>query len=129
MQAIKKLKDTPLDQISPVFIITGEEELLMKRYLTTLIHLVVPPEMQDLNLVTFEGKEFTLEGLLEALETLPVMALKKLVVVKKPSFLETRGVTLTDKEERKILHYLDQPSPGACLVFYCPQKPDGRKKV
>jgi DNA polymerase-3 subunit delta len=129
MQAIKRLKETPTDQISSVFIITGEEELLMKRYLNTLIHLVVPPEMQDLNLMTFEGKDFTLEGLLEALETLPVMAEKKLVVVKNPSFLETKGVSFTDKEERKILHYLDQPSSGTCLVFYCPRKPDGRKKI
>ena len=129
MLAIKRLQETPLDQMPAVFLITGEEELLMKRYLQSLIQQVILPGMQDLNLVIHEGKDFTIDGLLESLETLPVMADKKLVVVKNPSFLETRGVSLTDKEERKILHYLNQPAGGTCLALYCQNKPDGRKKV
>ncbi len=129
MLELKRLKDTPADQIPAVFLITGEEELLMIRYLATLTEKVVPQGLHDLNLMNFEGKDFTMEGLLESFETLPVMSEKKLVVVKNPSFLETKGVSLTDKEERQMTHYLKQPSPGTCVVFYCTKKPDGRKKI
>lgn len=63
MLQIKRLKDTPAEQIPAVFLITGEEELLMKRYLAVLTEKVVPAGMHDLNLMTFEGKDFTIEGL------------------------------------------------------------------
>lgn len=129
MLQIKRLKDTPVEQIPAVFLITGEEELLMKRYLAALTEKVVPAGMHDLNLMIFEGKEFTIQGLLESFETLPVMSLKKLVVVKNPSFLETKGVSLTDKEERQLLHYFKKPAEGTCVAFYCTKKPDGRKKT
>lgn len=129
MEVIRRLQQTPTEQLPAVFLITGEEELLMKRYLLALTRQVIPPGMQDLNLVTFEGKDFTIEGLLEALETLPVMAERKLVVVKNPSFLETKGITLTEREEKKLLQYLEKPAFSTCLVFYCRVKPDGRKKI
>lgn len=129
MEAMKRLRQVPLDKLPSVFIITGEEELLMQRYLTLLVEKVVSPGMQDLNLATYEGKNFTIQGLLEAFETLPVMSDKKLVVVKSPSFLETKGITLTDKEERQLIRFLNQPAPGTCSVFFCTNKPDGRKKV
>ncbi|SMP39635.1 DNA polymerase III subunit delta [Anoxynatronum buryatiense] len=129
MEVIRRLQQTPVEQVPAVFIITGEEELLMKRYLQALIQLLIPPGMQDMNLVTYEGKDFTIEILLEAVETLPVMARRKLVVVKNPSFLETKGAALTEKEEKKLLQYLERPSSSTCLLFFCRVKPDGRKKI
>ncbi len=129
MQAIKRIQQTPISQFPAFFLLTGEEELLMKRYLSVLIDKVVSKGMHDLNLLTYEGKDFTIEGLLESFETLPVLADKKMVVIKNPSFLETKGVTITDKEERQLLQYFKEPSLGTCVVFYCLKKPDGRKKV
>ena len=129
MLASKRLRETPVNQIPAVFLITGEEELLMKRYLAVLTEKVVPAGMHDLNLVSFEGKDFTIEGLLESFETLPVMSDRKLVVVKNPSFLETKGTALTDKEEKQLIHYLKHPAPETCVAFFCTKKPDGRKKV
>ena len=129
MLSITKIKEMPADQIPTVLLITGEEDLLMRRYLKALIQQLIPKELHDLNLVYFEGKDISVNNLLESLETLPVMAERKLVVVKNPSFLEARGISLSEAEEKKLMQYLKRPETDTCLVFFCEQKPDGRKKL
>jgi DNA polymerase III subunit delta len=101
----------------------------MERYLNGLIERMIPAGAQDLNLSLFEGRDFTVDSLIESLETLPVLTERKVVIVRNASFLEAKGASLTEKEEGKLLAYMETPSPDACLIFYCRNKPDGRKKM
>ena len=129
MRTVKKMNQTPVNQLFAVFLITGEEELLMERFLNGLIKRMIPMGTQDLNLSIFEGRDFTVDSLIESLETLPVLTERKVVVVRNASFLESKGTSLAEKDEAKLLDYIETPSPDACLVFFCRNKPDGRKKV
>jgi DNA polymerase III subunit delta len=129
MRSLNKIKKTPVSQMPAVMMVTGEEELLMERFLKGLIETIIPPGTQDFNLSLLEGRDFSVDSLIESLETLPVMAQRKMVIVRNAPFLESKGSGLTEKEEAKLLAYLKSPSSEATLVFYCQKKPDGRKKL
>ncbi|SDY31366.1 DNA polymerase III subunit delta [Tindallia californiensis] len=129
MSELKLLKNKAINEIEAVYFITGEEILLMQRFVEALILKIAPGTMGDFNLTKFEGKDFRIESLLESCETLPVMAEKKIVIVKNPWFLESKGGSLDKREEDKIKQYLQNPSETTCLVVYCESKPDGRKNL
>lgn len=129
MQELIKLKNTSAEKLHPIYFITGEEILLMQRFIELLKHKVVPGSMEDFNLARFEEKSFTVDMLLESCETLPVMAEKKLVIMKNPWFLETKGASLDSRDEEKLKAYLSSPPETTCLAVFCERKPDGRKGI
>ena len=128
MQSFKKLAQISPNHLPALILLSGEEPFLMKRFQRQLIEKILPEPMRELNLAVFESS-FQITDVLESLETLPVMAAKKLVVLKNPFFLETKGRALTAREDQRLHQYLQKPSPDSCLIFYCGTKPDGRKKT
>ncbi|RQD68413.1 MAG: DNA polymerase III subunit delta [Tindallia sp. MSAO_Bac2] len=124
-----KIDKVPVAEIEPVYLITGEETLLMKRFIQRLQERLAPGGMEDFNLTRFEGKDFSIDTLLESCETLPVMCEKKLVILKNPWFLEPKGGGLESREEEKLKKYLKFPPDNTCLAIYCETKPDGRKSI
>lgn len=132
--AVKKTKgkdqlkqDIKTGEFERLYIISGDEGYLKEYYLNELKRGVVDPNFADFNFVEFDGKALTFDELSEAVDSLPAMAEKKLVVVKdfdlfKPpaGFSEHLPALLGD-----IPEYL-------CLVFYydvLEGKPDKRTKL
>ena len=76
----------------------------------------------DLNLIELEAKETTANGIIEALETVPFLAEKKLVIIN--NFL-AKG---KEHDQEKILEYLANPLPDhAILLFFEEASPDKRR--
>ena len=63
-----------------LFVLWGEEAFLKNHYKKQLTELVSPDMMEDLNVFRFEGKNYSLSQVDEAIEALPVMADKKLLL-------------------------------------------------
>jgi len=129
MQELIKLQNIPVEKIEQTYFITGEETFLMRRFIELLKLKIAPGAMEDFNLARFEGKAFSVDTLLESCETLPVMSEKKLVVLKNPWFLESKGAALDIRDEGKLKAYLNSPPDSTCLAVYCETKPDGRKGI
>lgn len=78
----------------------------------------------DLNLTQLDNKDISANSIIEALETMPFLAEKKLVIVN--NFL-AKG---KDHEQQKILKYLENPiADHAVLVFFEEAVPDKRRSL
>lgn len=82
MMKIEELKQIIKGQApSPrVFLLWGEETFLKNHYKKQLLELLAPTVMEDLNIFSFQGKGYSLAQVDEAIEALPVMADKKLLL-------------------------------------------------
>lgn len=109
------------------YLFCGEEAYLRDFYLGRLKTLLLPEGMEEFNLHTLEGKGFTLQALEEAVDCLPMMGERTLVVVtdldlfKAPAELR-EGLTAL----------LPQLPEYVCLVFLydlLEYKPDARTKL
>ncbi len=74
-QIIKGQKPAPR-----IFVLWGEETFLKAHYKKQLVELLSPDTMEDLNIFSFEGKNYSLTQVDEAMEALPVFADKKLLL-------------------------------------------------
>lgn len=92
--------------IAPIYLFYGEEKYLLVQAVTTLKNRILSPEAQLFDYQEFSGAEVTPENLLIAAHTPPVLAEKRLILIKNAS-LDNKG----------LLAYLDQPSPTTCLVL------------
>ncbi len=82
MMKLEELKQIIKGQMPPprVFLLWGEEAFLKAHYKKQLTELLSPDVMTDLNVYVFEGKSYSTRQVDEAIEALPVMADKKLLV-------------------------------------------------
>ena len=63
-----------------VFLLWGEEAFLKAHYKKQLVALFSPDVMEELKVFVFEGKNYSISEVDEAIEALPVMAEKKLLL-------------------------------------------------
>ncbi|AOY77577.1 DNA polymerase III subunit delta [Clostridium formicaceticum] len=125
-EAIKKLH---AKEIEKIYLIYGEETYLVEEFIKTIKEKVVGKDFEDLNLFTIEGKEFTLEKLIDACETLPFMAEKKLVLVKDLETFQGKKKSISEEEEKKLAAYIANIPETTSLVFYGSTTIDARKKI
>lgn len=77
-ELMQKIKN---DDIESSYLFTGEEEYLMKQTISTIKRKYINPSFETLNYIVIDEKESDFETILNACETLPFMASKKLVIV------------------------------------------------
>lgn len=76
---VNEIKD---DKLRPVYLFTGDEGYLMNKAINRLKDKYIDPSFEALNYVIIDGKDMGFDNILNACETLPFMAEKKLVLVK-----------------------------------------------
>lgn len=117
-----------------VYLFYGDEEYVKEKALALLKEQTVPEDMRAMNVLTLEG---TVSGdaVCDECDTLPFFTEKKLVIVRDFAQLLNKGrgeggaEKSEDAAQARLLAYLDNPSPHTCLVFYCAQGVDKRKKL
>ena len=98
---------------APVYLLHGEEDHLKDVAVRELVAAVVDPALRDFNLELRHGAELDGETLGTLLGTPPLMAERRLVVV--------RDVAALKKDARKALDaYLARPSPDTVLALVLP---------
>jgi DNA polymerase-3 subunit delta len=81
-ESVDRIKDQLKSKnLSKVYLFHGNEPFLTDYYVRELKKLILDGDDQSLNLVNFEGK-FEINDLIDACDTFPVFAEKKLVIVK-----------------------------------------------
>lgn len=124
---IQKLKaDLKANDLGRCYLFCGEEAYLRDYYLGRMKAALLPQGMEDFNLHTLEGKTFTLHALEEAVDCLPMMGERTLVIVNDLDLFKTAEV------REGVAALLPQLPDYVCLVFLydlIEYKADARTKL
>lgn len=116
MDALKELEK---ENILPVYLFCGTERYLMEEAVRKVEAIIVEPATKSFNYNLFQGSEATAEAIIDVAQTIPMMARRKLVVVK-----DADKLSAADME--RLVRYIKDPSPSTCVVFTA-SKADMRK--
>jgi DNA polymerase-3 subunit delta len=115
------LEDLKARGPQPVYLIYGEERLLVDEAVRLLKEHALPKQARDFNFDAFNAKETKLIRIIDAAQMLPAFAPRRLVLVENADALDF------DNAEA-LLKYLAKPSPTTVLVFVG-DKLDARTRV
>lgn len=97
-------------EIKPFYCLYGDETFLLEDALRALINTALDGGLADFNLDVFYGADAEVTRIRDVYETLPMMATRRVVVVKEAQ-------QLSAKELEQLLPVLDQPLDGAVLIL------------
>ena len=113
--------------VGGMLVFRGAEEYVKDKTLAALKASMVPRQFEDFNYLYLEGDRARVSEIRRAVETLPFMADKRLVVVRDYPMLASsqRGAGLDAAQELAGLEQVAQDFPAyACLVFLQRTQPD-----
>ncbi|MCG0238793.1 MAG: DNA polymerase III subunit delta [Firmicutes bacterium] len=129
-------------QVAPVYLLYGGQPLLEQELLAALREQLVPPGTEAFNYHVVEAGPDQVGQVLSLVQTLPFMAARRLVVMRKSVLFSSRRggrsgeegaegepVPPAGEEEKQLLAYLRQPAPFACLVITVDGEPDRRRQL
>src|SRR5674476_164221 len=94
----------------PVYVLHGDEDFLKEDLLRQLLAGAVDPAMREFNVDTRRGADLDAAGLRDLLEALPMMAERRVVVIRDAQMLKKAPLGVLDK-------YLATPSRDTVLVL------------
>ncbi|SRR5579883_486795 len=112
-------------KVDPVWVLFGEEEFLRSELLHEAPAIFVPDEAtRSFNCDVLYGPETTLEQVLSLARSYPMMAERRLVVVREAERILRAKPAGSGKSRKKsganedpLLQYLDNPNPDCILIF------------
>lgn len=107
--------------LRPVYLFFGPEEWLKDRAVAEIEKLALAGAMPEFNCDRFRGREARVDEVVAAARTLPMMAPRRLVVVKE---LEA----WRSEEQERLAEYLEEPVATTCLVLVAAEV-DGRRRM
>lgn len=113
------MSGVPLSPPAPVYLVHGEEAMLRAEAVAEIRKAVLDEAMADFNLERFDGGQCGGADVVAAAQMLPVMAERRLVVVRFVERMKADGLA-------HLAAYLSDPSPTTCLVLEG-EKPDLRR--
>ncbi len=108
-------------EFAPLYLLYGSENVSKEESLRALVDAAVEPASKAFNLDVFRGEEMDAADAVSRATAFPMMASRRVVVVK-------RLDRLRDTEARTFLPLIDKPVETTVLVFTA-DKLDGRKKI
>ncbi|SET41957.1 DNA polymerase III, delta subunit [Natronincola peptidivorans] len=125
-EAMQKLKSNKIEKL---YLLYGEEIYLAEGFIRYIKKQIVSPGFETLNFHVMDAKDFTMEKFIDACETLPFMAEKKLVLIQNLEVFQSKKKSMTEEEEKSIIAYLEKIPETTCLIFYGSTTIDARKKI
>lgn len=110
----------PFEIIGTLYYIHGKERFLCDRAVDQLKARVLDPRTRDFNCDQFHGKEARAQAIVQAARTLPMMAKRRLVLVREADEMKA-------DEFAALIPYVQKPCAETCLVLIG-EKADQRLK-
>ena len=123
----KLKKDLSAGTLGRLYVFHGEEAYLRDYYLGRMKEQLVGQGMAEFNLHTINGKDFTTHGLEEAVDCLPMMSDRTLILVTDYDLFKAG-----EKDREELIRILAQLPDYCCLVFLydlIAYKADARTKL
>lgn len=113
-----------------MYLVFGEQELLVNKMIDKLAKSELT-EIDDFNLVVFDGYKTPLHEVVNDASTLPFMADKKVVVIKNSYFLTGESPKLDFEQSfDELERYLENPNEGVSVIFsVISPKLDDKKEI
>lgn len=105
---IRGVKQSPP---SPLYFLYGEEAYMLDRAVDAVIDAAAPEGTNDFNFDKFQGREATGQTIREAAEMLPMMADRRVVLVR-----DIQEMALSELDE--LEEYFEAPSETTCLILH-----------
>lgn len=99
----------------PLYFFYGEEGFLMDELQALLVEHALAPHERDFNLDVFHGPEADVRRVLAACAAFPVMAARRVVVVRAFEKLP---------DNRRFQAYAERPNPEAVVLLLCESRPN-----
>ncbi len=96
-------------ELAPIYILGSEHPLLIERSLTAIRDAAVPPEARGFNYDVVDAKGASAQQVLAAAQTLPMMAARRLVLVRDLADMPAEQLN-------RLIDYLAEPNPTTVLV-------------
>ena len=106
-------------KFSPIYLLFGEEQLLVDEIVDDLVTNAIDESTKSFNLDVVYGSDVTGQGILAMATSFPMMAEKRVVVVR--DFDKVNGKDI-------LISYIERPCPSTSLVLVS-AKPDYRIKI
>jgi DNA polymerase III subunit delta len=107
--ALDPIRDAAAGALAPIYILSSPDPLLIDRAVAAIREAAVPEALRGFNYDVVEGKGATASRILAAARTLPMMAERRLVLVRDLAPMAAAELT-------ELLPYLDDPNPSTVLV-------------
>lgn len=126
-----ELKKIKKGEIAPIYLVLGEERYFIEEIRESLFENVLDEDGKELNFVSFDMEEETINDAIYEASSLPFFGDKKLVFIENPYFLTGRRVKNAPEHQLKELEeYLTAPAEFTVFVLFAPyEKLDRRKKI
>lgn len=114
-------------RLAPVYVIGGEEPYYSDRLQAELLKHV-PQETKDFNLDVLYGNEASIQHVVSAARSYPMMADRRMVVVREFHYLFDKQLSESENlsaDTALFIAYLNQPNPQTVLVLVDTQIPPG----
>lgn len=119
-------------ELLPVWVIVGEERLLRDQVIDALTKAALAGGLPEFNLDKFTAGEVDVDKVLAATRTVPMMARRRLVLVRSVDRWEASAEAADDARALppldKLAEYAKSPVDSSCLVLVA-DKLDGRRKL
>lgn len=102
------------------YLFTGAEDFLIRQYVREMKQFILEPETADMNFMQFEGRVKT-RALLDATETYPVFAPRKLVLVRDSGFFKAARTSPSETmgdEDKKLWKSWFENVPEHCVLLF-----------
>ncbi|MEO9964743.1 MAG: DNA polymerase III subunit delta [Reichenbachiella sp.] len=121
------ISDLKNNKYAPVYFLQGEESFFIDEVTQYIEKNAMDEGMRSFNQVVLYGKDADIPSILNHAKGFPMMAERKVVIVKEAQ--EIAGF-LKEENEKMLIHYLENPQPSTVLVFgYKYKTLDKRKKL
>ncbi|MCJ7653087.1 MAG: DNA polymerase III subunit delta [Actinobacteria bacterium] len=99
-----------IEKLKSVYLLYGDEELLMEEALKRLRELLSSEVDPDFNIEVLDASEVGVEHVIDSAETVPLMSPRRLVIAKEVD-------KLSRKEQVRLAEYIGSPNPATVLVL------------
>jgi len=111
----KAIDDIKGGNISPCYLIYGEEEYLMKDALDQIIEHILPRDDRDFNLFLIDGENEDIDAICESIITPPLLPGKKVVAIKNTRIFQSK--TSASVLIKEIIENLEKDKQRAASTF------------
>lgn len=124
------IKRAEKGDLLPVWLLVGEERLLRDQAVAAIVSNALGGGLSDFNFDKFTAGEAPVDKVLSATRTVPMMAKKRVVMVRSIDRWDSGGEGSSDNEPPldKLAEYAKDPVDSTCLVLVA-EKIDGRRKL
>ena len=117
------------NEFKNVYLFYGEETYLIDDVLRRFKTKLIDPSLEQLNFTLFEDREANYKKIIDACETLPFMAEKRLVYLNGLDIFREKSDLFSKEEEKQFIEYIVKIPKSTVVIFYGNSSIDGRKKI